>query len=132
MRKGAILGISSILALSMIALFASNAMAQDAPTIDTGDNAWLLASSALVLIMTPGLALFYGGMVRAKNMVNTLWLSFIVICIISMQWILWAIAYLLHQLTGLLVVLNGVDLEQVLLDKHLVIFTLQPYHTFRS
>ncbi|UJS15913.1 MAG: ammonium transporter [Candidatus Jettenia sp.] len=89
MRKEAILGISSIFALSMIALFASDAIAQDAPKIDTGDNAWLLASAALVLIMTPGLALFYGGMVRAKNMANTLWLSFIVICIISIQWILW-------------------------------------------
>ena len=89
MRKGAYIGMSSIFALSMIALFASNAMAADAPKIDTGDNAWLLASSALVLIMTPGLALFYGGMVRAKNMVNTMWMSFIVICIISVQWVLW-------------------------------------------
>ncbi|HHT9136667.1 MAG TPA: ammonium transporter [Candidatus Wunengus sp. YC60] len=89
MRKGAFVGMSSIFALSMIAIFASSAMAGDAPKIDTGDNAWLLASSALVLIMTPGLALFYGGMVRAKNMVNTLWLSFIVICIISVQWVLW-------------------------------------------
>lgn len=89
MRKGAFIGMSSIFALSMIAIFASNAMADDAPQIDTGNNAWLLASSALVLLMTPGLALFYGGMVRAKNMVNTLWLSFIVICIISVQWVLW-------------------------------------------
>lgn len=72
MRKGAFLGISSIFALSMLALFASNALADDAPKIDSGNNAWLLASSALVLIMTLGLALFYGGMVRAKNMVNTM------------------------------------------------------------
>ncbi|NUO08096.1 MAG: ammonium transporter [Candidatus Brocadia sp.] len=89
MRKGAFLGISSIFAVSMIVLYASTAMAGEAPKIDTGDNAWLLASSALVLIMTPGLALFYGGMVRAKNMVNTMWMSFIVICIVSVQWILW-------------------------------------------
>lgn len=89
MRKGTLFGISSIIALSMIVLFASNAMAQDAPKIDTGDNAWLLASSALVLIMTPGLALFYGGMVRSKNMVNTIWMSFIVMCIVSIQWVLW-------------------------------------------
>ncbi|MDO8131147.1 MAG: ammonia channel protein, partial [Candidatus Brocadiales bacterium] len=61
MRKGVCLGVSSVFALSMLALFASNAFAGDAPKIDTGDNAWLLASSALVLIMTPGLALFYGG-----------------------------------------------------------------------
>ncbi|MFO0794386.1 MAG: ammonium transporter [Candidatus Brocadiaceae bacterium] len=89
MKKGAILGISSIFSLAVIALFASNAMAGDAPSIDKGNNAWMLASSALVLVMTPGLALFYGGMVRAKNMVNTMWMSFIVICIVSVQWVLW-------------------------------------------
>ncbi|MBF8276625.1 MAG: ammonium transporter, partial [Candidatus Brocadiaceae bacterium] len=89
MRKKVFLGASSIFALSMIALFASTAMAADAPKIDTGDNAWILASSALVLIMTPGLALFYGGMTRAKNMVNTMWMSFIAICIVSVQWVLW-------------------------------------------
>jgi Amt family ammonium transporter len=89
MRKGVLLSISSIFALSMVVLLASSANAADAPKIDTGDNAWLLASSALVLLMTPGLALFYGGMVRAKNMVNTLWMSFIVMCIVSVQWVLW-------------------------------------------
>lgn len=89
MRKGVYLGVSSLFVLSMLVLFASSAMAGDAPKIDTGDNAWLLASTALVLIMTPGLALFYGGMVRAKNMVNTMWMSFIVICIVSVQWVLW-------------------------------------------
>lgn len=61
MRKGAFLGISSIFALSMIMLFASNALAADVPEIDKGNNAWMLTSAALVLIMTPGLALFYGG-----------------------------------------------------------------------
>ncbi len=89
MRKGAFLGMSSVFVLTMIVLFASSAMAGEAPKIDTGDNSWLLASSALVLIMTPGLALFYGGMVRAKNMVNTIWMSFIAMCIVSIQWVLW-------------------------------------------
>jgi len=59
------------------------------PKIDTGDTAWLLASSALVLLMTPGLALFYGGMVRAKNVLGTIMQSFIMICLISIQWVLW-------------------------------------------
>ena len=67
MRKKVFLGAASIFALSMIALFASTAMAADAPKIDTGDNAWMLASSALVLIMTPGLALFYGGYGKGKK-----------------------------------------------------------------
>ena len=59
------------------------------PKIDTGDTAWMLASSALVLLMTPGLALFYGGMVRRKNTLGTIMQSFIMICLISVQWVLW-------------------------------------------
>ena len=57
--------------------------------IDTGDTAWMLTSAALVLLMTPGLALFYGGMVRTKNVLGTIMQSFIIIAIISVQWVLW-------------------------------------------
>jgi len=56
--------------------------------IDTGDTAWILVSTALVMLMTPGLALFYGGMVRGKNVLGTIMQSFIAIAIISVQWIL--------------------------------------------
>jgi len=56
--------------------------------INTGDTAWVLASSALVLIMTPGLAFFYGGMVRRKNVLSILMQCFIVICLVSLQWVL--------------------------------------------
>ncbi len=60
------------------------------PKIDTGDTAWVLMSSALVLLMTaPGLALFYGGMVRQKNALGTLMHSFIILALISVQWVLW-------------------------------------------
>ena len=59
------------------------------PEVNSGDTAWVLASAALVLLMTPGLALFYGGMVRKKNVVGTLMQSFIVIALISVQWVLW-------------------------------------------
>src|SRR5438128_86403 len=58
--------------------------------IDKGDTAWMLTASALVLLMTaPGLALFYGGMVRQKNALATLMQSFIIMAIISIQWVLW-------------------------------------------
>ena len=61
-----------------------------APQIDKGDTAWLLTSAALVLMMTaPGLALFYGGMVRQKNALATLMQSFIIMAVISIQWVLW-------------------------------------------
>ncbi|MEW6034226.1 MAG: ammonium transporter [Chloroflexota bacterium] len=56
--------------------------------IDPGDTAWILASSALVLLMTPGLALFYGGLVGRKNVLSTLMHSFIIIGLISVQWVL--------------------------------------------
>jgi ammonium transporter, Amt family len=60
------------------------------PKIDSGDTAWVLVSTALVLAMTaPGLALFYGGMVREKNALGTIMQSFIVLCLISVQWVLW-------------------------------------------
>jgi len=58
--------------------------------IDKGDTAWMLTSTALVLMMTaPGLALFYGGMVRQKNALGTLMQSFIIMALISIQWVLW-------------------------------------------
>jgi Amt family ammonium transporter len=60
------------------------------PKIDSGDTAWVLTSCALVLLMTaPGLALFYGGMVRQKNALATLMQSFIILALISVQWVLW-------------------------------------------
>jgi len=56
--------------------------------VNTGDTAWLLVSAALVMFMTPGLALFYGGMVRRKNVLGTVVQSFIVLGLISVEWVL--------------------------------------------
>jgi Amt family ammonium transporter len=57
--------------------------------IDTGDTAWVLASSALVLLMTPGLAFFYGGMVRVKSVLNMMMMSFGAMASIGVVWVLW-------------------------------------------
>ncbi len=57
--------------------------------IDKGDTAWILVSTALVMLMTPGLAFFYGGMVRRKNVLGTMMHSFFILCLISVQWVLW-------------------------------------------
>ena len=62
--------------------------AEEAAVIDSGDTAWVLASAALVFFMTPGLAFFYGGMVRSKNVLSTMMQSFFIIALISVQWIL--------------------------------------------
>ena len=58
------------------------------PKIDAGDTAWVLAAAALVLLMTPALGFFYGGMVRRKNALATIMQSFIIIAVISIQWVL--------------------------------------------
>jgi len=61
-----------------------------AAKVDKGDNAWMLTSTALVLMMTiPGLFLFYGGLVRGKNVLGTIMQSFIIVAVISIQWVLW-------------------------------------------
>jgi len=57
-----------------------------APAVDTGDTAWVLVSAALVMLMTPGLALFYGGMVRKKNVMNTIMQVFLILGLVSLQW----------------------------------------------
>jgi Amt family ammonium transporter len=57
--------------------------------IDSGDTAWILTSAALVLLMTPGLAFFYGGMVRAKSVLNMLMMSFGAIAVVSVLWVLY-------------------------------------------
>ncbi len=57
--------------------------------MDTGHTAWMLTASALVFFMTPGLAFFYGGLVRAKNIVNTITMSFAAIAVVSIVWVLW-------------------------------------------
>jgi len=57
--------------------------------MDTGDTAWVLASSALVLLMTPGLAFFYGGMVRSKSVLNMLMMNFVTIGIVTLLWVLY-------------------------------------------
>jgi Amt family ammonium transporter len=57
--------------------------------IDSGDTAWMLISSALVMLMTPGLAFFYGGLVRHKNALSTIMHSFIAVAVVSIIWVLW-------------------------------------------
>jgi Amt family ammonium transporter len=57
--------------------------------VSSGDTAWMLISSALVLLMTPGLALFYGGMARRKNLLSTMMMSFAIMGLVGIIWVLW-------------------------------------------
>ncbi len=76
--------------LCLLALItAGHAWAEEGvAVIDTGDTAWVLIATALVMLMTPGLALFYGGMVRKKNVLSTFMYSFIAFGVVGLQWII--------------------------------------------
>ncbi|MFZ5997536.1 MAG: ammonium transporter [Nitrospirota bacterium] len=78
----------AVLASLSIILTPLSAHAEQAHKIDAGDTAFVLISAALVMLMTPGLAMFYGGMVRRKNVLGTIMQSFVAIAIVSVQWVL--------------------------------------------
>ena len=80
--------LGALFLLALVVLFPELTFAQEeASTLDTGDTAWILTSSALVLMMTiPGLFLFYGGLVRSKNALGTMMHSFFIVGLVSVQW----------------------------------------------
>ncbi|MEG3839139.1 ammonium transporter [Microcoleus sp. herbarium14] len=99
LKKSLTIGIIALWLLSgplMDNALAQNPAATDAAAaavapnpIDTGDTAWMLVSSALVLLMTPGLAFFYGGLVRSRNVLNTMMMSLVMMGLIGVTWTLW-------------------------------------------
>lgn len=91
---------------------------------DAGSTAWMLTSSALVLLMVPGLALFYGGMVRRKNVLTTMMMSFVAMAVIGVQWVLVGYALAFGKSYGgvigwdsSLVALSGIDMAKPYADK---------------
>jgi len=72
--------------LLLLLLLSSNALAAD-PLIDSGATSWMLISTALVLLMMPGLAMFYGGLVRAKNVLGTMMHTFVAMAVIGVLWV---------------------------------------------
>ena len=93
--RAAALGSLALAAWGSVAAFAQEAApaaaaaapAAPTPVLDTGNTAWMLTSTALVLMMTiPGLALFYGGMVRKKNVLATVMQSFAITCLVTILW----------------------------------------------
>ena len=86
--------------------------------MDSGHTAWMLTASALVLLMTPGLAFFYGGLVRARNTVSTIMYSFVAMAVVSVVWVLWAYSLSFTDGNGFIgglsaLGLSGIDVNDV-------------------
>ena len=97
--KKYLLLLTSFLALSSTSLWAQTA----APTVDSGDTAWMIVATALVLLMSiPGLALFYGGLVRRKNVLNVFMQCFILVAVISIEWVICGYSLAFGSSTGAL------------------------------
>lgn len=83
--------VRSLAALGALSLAAGPVFAADAPKLDTGNTAWMLTSTALVLLMTiPGLSLFYAGMVRSKNALSVMMQCFGITCLVTVLWAVYA------------------------------------------
>jgi ammonium transporter, Amt family len=86
-------GFAGLASLAVIALLSDAALAQAAPakpTVNKGDTTWMMVSTILVLLMTvPGLALFYGGLVRAKNMLSVLTQVLAIVCMVAVIWVIY-------------------------------------------
>lgn len=81
-------------------IMAMPALAEEAGKINAGDTAWVLVSAALVMLMTPAVGLFYGGMVRKKNVLAIIMQSFIILALISIQWVLFGYSLAFGPDTG--------------------------------
>ena len=88
MKRWIRIGLAASCAAIGLALISTAASADSAGGIDTGDTAWVMASTALVMLMTPGLGLFYAGMVRRKNALATILQSFVMVAIVGVLWVL--------------------------------------------
>lgn len=148
-RRQGTLGVDGLtiaaIMLGALALFTGSvAMAQETPApavagvaapvlkIDTGDTAWVLTSTALVLAMTmPGLALFYGGLVRSKNILGTIMHSVIILCLVSLIWILFGYSLAFGpDKGGVIGGLEWVGLSGVGSEPHPTYGPTIPHHVF--
>lgn len=89
-----------IVSICVILVSVISAAAQESGEIDAGDTAWVLLSAALVMLMTPAVGLFYGGMVRKKNVLAIIMQSFLILAIISIQWVLFGYSLAFGPDTG--------------------------------
>ncbi|TKB76674.1 MAG: ammonium transporter [Nitrospira sp.] len=108
------------------------AAASSGPGIDTGDTAWVMVSSALILAMVvPGLALFYGGLVRSKNVLSTIMQSLVILCLVSVIWVLFGYSLVFgSDKGGIIGGLEWLGLAGVGVDPHPVHGSTIPHQVF--
>jgi len=124
---------SGILAGVTLAAVPSSAAAAEPGTIDTGNTAWLLVATAMVMVMLPGLALFYGGLVRRKNVLSTIMHSFFGLALVSVVWVLVGFSIAFGSDVNGLGLVGGLDfvgLVGVGLEPHAVYGTTIPFVLF--
>jgi Amt family ammonium transporter len=104
------------------------------PEINAGDTAWMLVATALVMLMTPGLAFFYGGLVRRKNVLSTIMHSLFILALVSVTWVLWGYSLAFGPDTGLGIIggLDWVGLEGVTADPSPIYAPTIPHYAFMA
>lgn len=112
--------ITFLISIAGIAFAEDVATEPPPPKIDTGDTAWMIVSTALVMLMTlPGLALFYGGLAKRKDALNTMAMSFVTFCIVSVLWVIYGYALTFgSDISGIIgspekFFLNGVGVDSI-------------------
>jgi ammonium transporter, Amt family len=85
---GILLAVALAIGLAARAVAGTSAGAFDARNVSAGDTAWVLTATALVMLMTPAVGFFYGGMVSSKNVVSVIKQSFLILSLVSLQWVL--------------------------------------------
>ncbi len=114
-------------------IFPAAASAAEVPVVNGGDTAFILICAALVLLMTPGVALFYGGMVRKKNVLNIMMQSFTVMALVSVQWVLFGYSLAFGPDVGHLIgSLDWAGLANVGMDPSSVYATTIPHQLFAA
>jgi ammonium transporter, Amt family len=104
------------------------------PVINAGDTAWMLVATALVMLMTPGLAFFYGGLVRRKNVLSTIMHSLFILALVSVTWVLWGYSLAFGPDTGLGLIggLDWIGLEGVTSDPSPIYAPTVPHYAFMA
>jgi ammonium transporter, Amt family len=92
MDRRARIGLGALAVAGAMAGLPATVAAADGTGISSGDTAWMMIATALVMVMLPGLALFYGGLVRSKNVLSTIMHSFFGLALVSVIWVLWGSA----------------------------------------